>query len=1198
MIQDTEGNLVTTPEALKACWRAQIESGRPMHPDALHQLCIYTELVNYRCPDENILRSLPALRDLEASFRRCKAQRASGPDLIPPELCHYAARWMTHYLAPLYMKCALYQAEPIQWKGGVLREIWKRKGPMVSPSSYRGILVSSHLAKCFHNIFRAPTLSWHAETADSLQFGGLPGKGVDMACHTIQTFMSLTRQTKKSCGLFFLDIQSAYYRLLRSLAVGPTCTQAELLEIFQAMDLSEDVLYELATAAFSPSALEVTGCPHWLREFGATFHRHTWFHIRSDAAITETLRGTRPGDGYADLLFNLVIGRILRALEVDLAAQGIQTQILWNGSQDLRATPGEEVTLNVVWADDIAVMVHHDSASGLLDAVSLVFESYIDRLARHGLCLNYGSGKTEALILVRGKGSRQVRQQIFQGAQGRITVETCAAGPIDIRLVSQYKHLGMQIHANGSLMPELRVRVGCANSAFNRDRRAVYQNTDLSIAKRVQLLRACVLSILFWNAGVWPPLQPKELKYFNGAFRRLLLRLLHRDFDRELLCTWSDARLLGYLGVLPIIEQIRLLRLGHYSRLTIEGPPFLWALLANERCWLDQLAPDFVWLWANSQSLKFRPDPNTKDGSEFWHSLIRTNPRSWKGLLKKAYCHARIQLSIRSEVDAFHRDIASELRSFDPSLQPCPVYELVEEETVFPCIPCGRCFATKQGWAIHTFRVHGRKAPARYLVDQPTCACCLRTFLNPSRLYLHLRHSADCFHHLRGLGISVDPLPGRGSASWRNDPQFIFLPPQQAVGPTMAPVDQPRLGTRMAVSPHEADLLAALMDLEAQPAFCHTIEGSREFAIAGIKECLRSWPASLEEMRTTLQLWAAILRQEHAHRRRLLPATMVYWCQIIAEVEQQLYYRWLCPELLPVEPLVKRGLSPEDRLRHLPEDALQALSAPLRTLGTTRPIFVHFFSGRRREQDFQFYMEQIHWDPWSTPLVISLDIVVDRVNGNCMDPKVRSFWLGAMRAGYIAGVLAGPPCESWSVSRERWHTDHKGPRPLRTAASPWTLISLLLREARQVYAANSLLMFSIAAFIIQWMLGKYAMLEHPAPPDPERFPNAPSIWNLSVLDLLTKLPGICRNHIFQGHHGAKSPKPTCLMLAHGPMLSQFARPFRTRMDLPPALRMGKVEGGSGEYNTASLKEYPAELNILSIGGFNVRPTNPILSPLM
>lgn len=174
-LRGPEGTMIKHADELRQTWRtyfAQIECGHQVRHDELLQLCVCTEMENKFRPSEDYLRALPSLHALERALRRCRPHRASGPDAIPPELCHFASKWMGHMLAPLVMKCSMYAAEPIHWKGGVLHEVWKRKGATTDPSSYRGILVSSHLATCFHNIFRGPTLGWRLKSADALQYGG------------------------------------------------------------------------------------------------------------------------------------------------------------------------------------------------------------------------------------------------------------------------------------------------------------------------------------------------------------------------------------------------------------------------------------------------------------------------------------------------------------------------------------------------------------------------------------------------------------------------------------------------------------------------------------------------------------------------------------------------------------------------------------------------------------------------------------------------------------------------------------------------------------------------------------------------------------------------------------------------------------------------------------------------------------------
>ena len=257
--------------------------------------------------------------------------------------------------------------------------------------------------------------------------------------------------------------------------------------------------------------------------------------LKNSKAVTETLRGTRPGDGFADLLFNLVAGEILRELEELLYIEGVQTTLYWNGRHGFDADAGDEASTtgpNVVWADDIAVMLHHDNAADLLELAHTTIRLYIEKLAAHGLVLNFDAGKSELLLLLRGTGSRALRRELFGQPDPAIMVTPKGFEPIRVRLIDRYKHLGNVLHANGHLLSELRVRIGAANT-FQQHRRAVYHNRNLSEAHRLQIFQACVLSVAYWNCATWTPLRPSEERYYFGAIKRLIRRFLLPKFSLE-----------------------------------------------------------------------------------------------------------------------------------------------------------------------------------------------------------------------------------------------------------------------------------------------------------------------------------------------------------------------------------------------------------------------------------------------------------------------------------------------------------------------------------------------------------------------------------------------------------------------------------------------------------------------------------------
>ena len=106
---------------------------------------------------------------------------------------------------------------------------------------------------------------------------------------------------------------------------------------------------------------------------------------------------------------------------------------------------------------------------------------------------------------------------------------------------------------------------------------------------------------------------------------------------------------------------------------------------------------------------------------------------------------------------------------------------------------------------------------------------------------------------------------------------------------------------------------------------------------------------------------------------------------------------------------------------------------------------LHFFSGRRRVGDLQFYLDQFSAVDFVLHTV-SIDIVVDSAMGDLMSTATQDHWLCAIRSGFVVGLIGGPPCETWSRARGREIEGRRGPRILRTpdtrgACVRWAYVS-------------------------------------------------------------------------------------------------------------------------------------------------------------
>ena len=120
---------------------------------------------------------------------------------------------------------------------------------------------------------------------------------------------------------------------------------------------------------------------------------------------------------------------------------------------------------------------------------------------------------------------------------------------------------------------------------------------------------------------------------------------------------------------------------------------------------------------------------------------------------------------------------------------------------------------------------------------------------------------------------------------------------------------------------------------------------------------------------------------------------------------------------------------------------------------------------------------------------------------------------------------------TWSTAREHRLSEYSaGPRPVRSLDTPMGLDNLTVRELKQVIVGNRLLGVALVLIFHCLMTGVFALLEHPTKPSKP----SPSIWKLPILQLLLGHPDVKLITVRQGLFGAKSSKPTDLLMVKPP----------------------------------------------------------------
>lgn len=669
------------------------------------------------------------------------------------------------------------------------------------------------------------------------------------------------------------------------------------------------------------------------------------------------------------------------------------------------------------------------------------------------------------------------------------------------------------------------------------------------MSRRSEFFSSLILSRLLYGAETWTMNEFKTKEYLHCSVIKLFKRLLKCSSSDHI----SDEEVLHRVAMPSPSTLLRVKRLSYLSSLLTSGPSAHWVLLNQDHSWLDLIRDDLQWMGDQlEQSCSLG---NPFDHTNRWLEIMQYHRGYWKRLLRRARDHSILLNSRHFLCVSAHIRVRRTLQDASYWIGSSS-YGTTRSttQTSFGCMLCELRFKSFAGESAHMNRTHGKVHPVRTLMDGTQCGACLKEYFTFSKLKHHLIRATTCRQQLLGRKMSVAPTPGDGSTS--NAALHLLwdgrLPPLQAEGP-LPPEVCPR-----DFEPEHHDLF------EIEILEIDTFEQAVRGDIAGTPI---SWTQCVQTLRTVQQT----LSQADLDISEAVQTQIQHCLDRLCDPETWSFLR---------HPLRERDRMPS--LQEIEEEFMETtLHFPQMTV--PRPcsrerIFLHIFSGRRRQGDLQFYMEQL-FDrvcPDGTSLcVVSVDLVINQQWGNVRLSTTQSFWLRGAREGWVCGALCGPPCETWSQARHvpQGHRAGHGPRPLRDRDHLWGLHSLNLREAQQVATGNELLLFVVELLYALACAAGFGVLEHPKEPDDLE---KPSIWRLAIMKLLLGFPGVDTIDLAQGLLGAHSPKPTRLLTLNLPGLQGLLREHQVTTDLPRRSAIGKAEDGT--WRTAPLKEYPPAMN--------------------
>ena len=720
---------------------------------------------------------VPSLQEIEEVLRAVPKAKAHGLDCLPAELFSSLPTETARLFAPLFMKATLTCTQPSQWHAGILFEAYKGKGCAAELASFRSLYISSIPATCLHRVWRNKLRPVADATFHSLHCGVVRGRPVTLPTLTMKLLVSGMKRQGVSCAIFFLDSATAYYSIVRELALGPITGDAQVMQILQRFGLGADDVRDLSQLVQQGGLLQAAGVGEHLTCILRNMYSQAWFVTRfcTGAHVCHTRLGSRPGSTFADLSFAWVYHRILNRIRGAAAAADLTVQIPHDGTRCPSAPPGTDkpftaAVLDTTWADDTAAVTADADPRCLVTKASRLAALVIDQCRSHGLSPNLKKGKSAVMIALRGCGSRTAAREAFEGNKKTLPAILKDGSVAQVHVEAAYIHLGTLLDRDGSFKGEAKRRLAMAARAFDQLRSVALQNVHIDPKVRAMIFQGAVGSSLF-NLELWSSMDPAWTTLRTG-FWRMQRRTLARVYRDEAFFALQTTEVLQLTHMLPLEIIACKKRLGFVSSLAQHASEDIWALIQWEGCWSQKIRRDFEWLvqWSDSEL----PSLSHAAWPLWWHVLRRP---SW--VKNQARIAARRCWESRLHDDAVACFLFSVFRQRFGAriLRPAP-------QPGYCCPLCTMPFKTRSGLGAHYKKIHSRFAAYRYFGGGTVCRACGKDYFDEQRLLKHLRHAKRCRGVMATAGYGAE-VPQGSIASWDRSKAttFILCPPQRAIQP-------------------------------------------------------------------------------------------------------------------------------------------------------------------------------------------------------------------------------------------------------------------------------------------------------------------------------------------------------------------------------------------------------------------------------
>ncbi|CAE7807482.1 unnamed protein product [Symbiodinium sp. CCMP2592] len=398
-------------------------------------------------------------------------------------------------------------------------------------------------------------------------------------------------------SLLFVDVQAAFYRVVRQALTPHHDDDTELLRIFHRMGLPPEAVVALRQQLQCLAILPSLGTPAQVVAMVQDMMRATWFRIDNHAIITMTACGTRPGDPAADMLFALAFGEFLKSLDSTLALEGLRPEMPAAAHPPVWAQLSTSDTLGApAWADDFFLPQTAASFCDLVARTRRTVEHTTARATSLGMKLTFAPTKTAGL-LPSGHDWTLLSPDVVP-EDGHLSI--AFADPITreahtLPIVHSYRHLGGILTSTTTPKPDLLLRQSQALGYVKPLRKQLFANKDIPLKVRTTVLQALSGSRLVHSAAALILPANIHQRMWDRAYLQVWRALVPRhSADKQL----HSVEVLRLAQVPSPPLALAKARAAFLKQLTLHGPAILRHTLYRywvghpRTSWLQQLAAD------------------------------------------------------------------------------------------------------------------------------------------------------------------------------------------------------------------------------------------------------------------------------------------------------------------------------------------------------------------------------------------------------------------------------------------------------------------------------------------------------------------------------------------------------------------------------------------------------------------------------